>query len=189
MLFFSLAHVSSPISETIHFSPLITTIKKNKIVSLLFNVGLNIFTNFSSTIFIPTSLYLCYNIYSFWLFNIKMLQDILYINCLCLAKGAPFFFYSPTLRGISLVSFFYELGMSGITDVLMVCFLLIYHFNKQIDGCMLTVSFWYHHTTSDISTKYIIFFSFYKKRKVNFANTERKMREKRYENSLIDWMN
>ena len=90
-----------------------------------------------------------------------MLQHILYINCLCLAKGAPFFFYSPTLRGISLVSFFYELGMSGITDVLMVCFLLIYHFNKQIDGCMLTVSFWYHHTTSDISTKYIIFFSFF----------------------------
>ena len=28
-----LAHVSSSISETIHFSPLITTIKKNKIVS------------------------------------------------------------------------------------------------------------------------------------------------------------
>ena len=38
-----LVHVSSPISETIHVSPL-TTIKKNKIVSLLFNVGLNIFT-------------------------------------------------------------------------------------------------------------------------------------------------
>ena len=37
-------HVSSPISETIHVSPLIITIKKNKIVSLLFNVGLNIFT-------------------------------------------------------------------------------------------------------------------------------------------------
>ena len=39
-----LAHVSSPISETIYVSPLITTIKKNKIVSLIFNVGLNIFT-------------------------------------------------------------------------------------------------------------------------------------------------
>ena len=39
-----LTHVSNPISETIHVSPLITTIKKNKIVSLIFNVGLNIFT-------------------------------------------------------------------------------------------------------------------------------------------------
>ena len=60
-----LALLSIPISETIHFSPLITTIKKNKIVSLLFNVGLTIFTNSSSFIFIPISLYLCYNIYSF----------------------------------------------------------------------------------------------------------------------------
>ncbi|KAK4593255.1 hypothetical protein RGQ29_017392 [Quercus rubra] len=34
---------------------------------------------------------------------------------------------SPTLRGISLVSFFYELGMSGITDVLMAAF----GFNKN----------------------------------------------------------
>ena len=40
------AHVFSSISETIHVNPLITTIKKNKIVSLLFNVGLNIFTTF-----------------------------------------------------------------------------------------------------------------------------------------------
>ena len=32
-----LTHVSSPIVETIHVSPLITTIKKNNIVSLLFN--------------------------------------------------------------------------------------------------------------------------------------------------------
>ena len=35
-------HISSLISESIHISPLIITIKKNKIVSLLFNVGLNI---------------------------------------------------------------------------------------------------------------------------------------------------
>ena len=47
-----LAHVSSPISETIHVSPLITIIKKNKIVSLLFNVRLNIFT----TLHLPYSL-------------------------------------------------------------------------------------------------------------------------------------
>ena len=40
------AHVSSPIS-------------------LIFNVKLNIFTNSSSSIFTPTSLYLCYNIYLF----------------------------------------------------------------------------------------------------------------------------
>ena len=35
-------HISSPISESIHISPLIVTIKKNKIVSLLFNLGLSI---------------------------------------------------------------------------------------------------------------------------------------------------
>ena len=51
-----LAHVFSPISKTIHISPLITTIKKNKIFSLIFNVGLNIFNNSLSFIFIPTSL-------------------------------------------------------------------------------------------------------------------------------------
>ena len=60
-----LAHVSSPIYNIIHFSPLITTIKKNKIVSLLFNVGSTIFTNSSSSLFIPMSLHLCYNIYLF----------------------------------------------------------------------------------------------------------------------------
>ena len=49
-----LAHISSPIFETIHVSILITTIKKNKIVSLLFNVGLNIFINSPSSILTPT---------------------------------------------------------------------------------------------------------------------------------------
>jgi len=34
----SLAYVSNPISETVHISLLITTIKKNKIVTFLFNV-------------------------------------------------------------------------------------------------------------------------------------------------------
>ena len=60
-----LAQVSSQISETIYVSPLTTAIKKNKIASLLFNVGLNIFTNFSSSIFTLISLHLCCNIYSF----------------------------------------------------------------------------------------------------------------------------
>ena len=36
-----LAHVSNLISETIHVSPLITTIKKNNIVSLLFNANVS----------------------------------------------------------------------------------------------------------------------------------------------------
>ena len=60
-----LAHVSNPIFETIHVSPLIITVKKNKIVSLFFNVGLNIFINSSSSKFTPTSLQLYCNIYSF----------------------------------------------------------------------------------------------------------------------------
>ena len=76
-----LAHISNPISESIHISPLITTIKKNKIVNFLFNIRLNIFTNSSSSIFTnsfssiftSTPLHLYYNIYSFKLINIKML--------------------------------------------------------------------------------------------------------------------
>ena len=50
--------------------------------------------------------------------------------------------------------------MSGITYVLMVCFLLIYHFHKQIDGCMLTISSWYHHTASNILNIYIYIYNF-----------------------------
>ena len=49
---------------TIYVNPLITKIKKNKIVTLLFNMGLNIFTNSPSSIFTPISLHLCCNIYS-----------------------------------------------------------------------------------------------------------------------------
>ena len=60
-----LVHVSSLISKSIHISPLITTVKKNKIVSLFFNVRLNIFINFLAFILTPTSLYLCCNIKSF----------------------------------------------------------------------------------------------------------------------------
>ena len=61
----SLVYISNPISESIPINLLITTIKKNKIIPLLFNVGLNIFTNFSSSIFTLISLHLCCNIYSF----------------------------------------------------------------------------------------------------------------------------
>ena len=61
----SLVYVSNSISESIYINPLITTIKKNKIIPLLFNMGLNIFTNSSSSIFTLTSLHLCCNIYSF----------------------------------------------------------------------------------------------------------------------------
>ena len=64
-LHLSFVHVSNPISDSIHISPLITTIKRNKIVSLIFNVRLNIFTNSSFSIFTPASLHLCCNIYSF----------------------------------------------------------------------------------------------------------------------------
>lgn len=41
-LHLSFAHISSLISSSIHFSPLITTLKNNKRVSLLFNEELNI---------------------------------------------------------------------------------------------------------------------------------------------------
>ena len=70
-----LTHVSSPISETIHISPLITTIKKNKIVSLLFSVGLT----FSLIPHLPYSLpYLYIYVISFihFLINIKMVQQL-----------------------------------------------------------------------------------------------------------------
>ena len=60
-----LVHISNPISKTIHVSPLVITIKKNKIVSLLFNVGVNIFHNSSSSILTPSFLHLCCNNYSF----------------------------------------------------------------------------------------------------------------------------
>ena len=53
-----LAHVSSPISKIIHINSLISTIKKNKIISLFFNVGLNNFTNSLSSIFTFTSFYI-----------------------------------------------------------------------------------------------------------------------------------
>ena len=52
-----LVYVFSPISKTIHVSPLIIIIKKNKKISLIFNVGLNIFINSPSFIFTPTSLH------------------------------------------------------------------------------------------------------------------------------------
>ena len=64
-LYLPFAHVSNLISETIHVNLLITTIKKNKIVSLIFNVELNIFTNSSFFVFTPISLHLYCNIYSF----------------------------------------------------------------------------------------------------------------------------
>ena len=58
-------NISSSQIATIHISLLITTIKKNKIVSLLFNVGLNIFTNSLSTKLTPTSLHLYCHINQF----------------------------------------------------------------------------------------------------------------------------
>lgn len=38
--------------------------------------------------------------------------------------AAEIVIFSPTLRGMALVSFFYELGMSAISSVLLVCFQL-----------------------------------------------------------------
>ena len=58
-------NVSSPQIATIHISQLSTTIKKNEIVYLLFNVGFKHFTNSLSSILTPITLYLCCNIYPF----------------------------------------------------------------------------------------------------------------------------
>ena len=70
-LYLLLAHASSPISKSIHISPLITTIKKNKIVSLFFNVGLNIFI----TLHIPYSFpYLYIYVITFIHFNYLILK-------------------------------------------------------------------------------------------------------------------
>ena len=68
-LFF--AHVSSLIFETIHFSPLITTIKNNKIVSLFFNVRLTI----SLTFHLPYSFsYIYIYVITFIHFNYLILK-------------------------------------------------------------------------------------------------------------------
>ncbi|KAB1225381.1 hypothetical protein CJ030_MR1G015679 [Morella rubra] len=56
---------------------------------------------------------------------------ILHKRYQCMRDAAKIVISSPTLRGISLVSFFYELGMSGITDVLMYYLKAAFGFDKN----------------------------------------------------------
>ena len=81
-----LAHVSSPISKIIHINSLISTIKKNKIISLLFNVGLNNFSNSLSSIFTFTSFYIYVVIFIH--FNWLILKCFNRSNCCCLYELA-----------------------------------------------------------------------------------------------------
>ncbi|CAK7325252.1 unnamed protein product [Dovyalis caffra] len=58
------------------------------------------------------------------------------INVICeryksMRDAAVVVFRSPTLRGISFVSFFYELGMSGISSVLLFYLKAVFGFNKN----------------------------------------------------------
>ena len=67
----SLVYVSNSISESIYINPLITTIKKNKIISLLFNVGLTI----SLTFYLPYSFsYIYIYVITFIHFNYLILK-------------------------------------------------------------------------------------------------------------------
>ena len=81
-LHFPIAHVSSSIFEIIHINPLIITIKRNKINSLIFYVGLNIFTNSSSSILTSTSLHLCCNINQFYYIIKIVIRIISNLNCI-----------------------------------------------------------------------------------------------------------
>ncbi|KAE8038783.1 hypothetical protein FH972_011258 [Carpinus fangiana] len=55
---------------------------------------------------------------------------VLYNRYKSMKDAATIVISSPTLRGISLVSFFYELGMSGITGVLMYYLKAVFGFDK-----------------------------------------------------------
>ncbi|MED6205056.1 hypothetical protein PIB30_014529 [Stylosanthes scabra] len=57
--------------------------------------------------------------------------DVLNQRYKSMRKAAEIVMFSPTLRGMAIVSFFYELGMSGISSVLLYYLKAVFGFNKN----------------------------------------------------------
>ncbi|KAE9612178.1 putative major facilitator superfamily [Lupinus albus] len=57
--------------------------------------------------------------------------DVLHRRYKSMRHAAEIVIFSPTLRGMALVSFFYELGMSGISSVLLYYLKAVFGFNKN----------------------------------------------------------
>ncbi|XP_061374160.1 uncharacterized protein LOC133316426 [Gastrolobium bilobum] len=57
--------------------------------------------------------------------------DVLHQRYKSMRKAGEIVIFSPTLRGMALVSFFYELGMSGISSILLYYLKAVFGFNKN----------------------------------------------------------
>ncbi|KAK7268391.1 hypothetical protein RIF29_21089 [Crotalaria pallida] len=57
--------------------------------------------------------------------------NVLHQRYISMRQAAEIVIFSPTMRGMALVSFFYELGMSGISSVLLYYLKAVFGFNKN----------------------------------------------------------